>query len=521
VSDSLPTAALLKGLASGRSTSALWEPDQENEPQQLAYQSDVKWLGYGGAAGGGKTDLAIGKLLTRHRKSIVFRREYPQLKDIINRAADIVGDERGLNRNEKVYRFAPDRTLEFGAMQYEDDKRKYRGRPHDGIAFDEVTEFTRSQVQFVTVWNRTTRADQPCQVIFTFNPPDDPEGEWVIDFFAPWLDEEYDGPLGRAEPGETRWAVIVQNKATGEYRDVWVDGPEPVEIDGETFTPESRTFIPARVEDNRYLMGTGYDKVLDALPGELRDMMRHGIMRRNIKDAPLQLIPRGWVRAAQQRWEEFNQRAEAEGKTPVELLGLPLSQTGADISRGGADTTTICNRYGPYFDRIKRHQGVSTDRGGKVAALILDENDGQAPIAVDVIGVGSSVFDHLEDNHPHVIGLNSSVRSGRGNGGTGHQYATDKSGKYRLANKRTEWWWRFMEALDPVNGDDLMLPPDPGVLRQLTAPRYKLVVGGVRLELKADIKARLGISPDDAEAVIYAHASERPLTLPDPIGWQQ
>lgn len=125
---------------------------------------------------------------------------------------------------------------------------------------------------------------------------------------------------------------------------------------------------------------------------------------------------------------------------------------------------------------------------------------------MDAIGVGTSTYDHLKENHKHVIPLNGQEKSGSSGWGGKHEYAFDRSGKYKLANKRTEWHWRFMEALDPVNGDDLMLPPGADLRKQVCAPRFKLTPGGVRIELKEEIKKRLGESPDVFEAILYAHA---------------
>ena len=34
----------------------IWMPDPRNKPQCAAYESDADVIGYGGAAGGGKTD---------------------------------------------------------------------------------------------------------------------------------------------------------------------------------------------------------------------------------------------------------------------------------------------------------------------------------------------------------------------------------------------------------------------------------------------------------------------------------
>ena len=46
-------------------------------PQTLAYESTADVIGFGGAAGGGKTDLAVGMALTQHHRAQMFRREGP------------------------------------------------------------------------------------------------------------------------------------------------------------------------------------------------------------------------------------------------------------------------------------------------------------------------------------------------------------------------------------------------------------------------------------------------------------
>ena len=71
----------------------IWVP--QPGPQTEAFHSPADVLFYGGQAGGGKTDLLLGLALTAHKRSILFRREYEQLKGIIDRSIDIIG-----NRND-------------------------------------------------------------------------------------------------------------------------------------------------------------------------------------------------------------------------------------------------------------------------------------------------------------------------------------------------------------------------------------------------------------------------------------
>lgn len=237
----------------------LWEPWPG--PQQKAYLSDADELFYGGAGGGGKSDLLLGLAGTVHHRSIIFRREFPRLREIIERSREIF---RGANYNDQqhIWRLGDGRVIEFGAIQFEKDKENYRGRPHDFYGWDEVTEFSESMFRFVNGWNRTTRPGQRCRIVAASNPPASTEGEWVIRYWAPWLDSHHPNP---AKPGELRWFATIDGK------DEEVESGEPFQHEGDLITPRSRTFIPALLKDNPSLMQSGYMSVLQALPEPLRD----------------------------------------------------------------------------------------------------------------------------------------------------------------------------------------------------------------------------------------------------------
>src|SRR5690242_7778413 len=80
--------------------SAIWRPLPG--PQTLAFESDADIVGYGGAAGGGKTDLACGKALTRHKNTMILRREATQLTGVIDRLTQLIGSRDGYNGAEKI-----------------------------------------------------------------------------------------------------------------------------------------------------------------------------------------------------------------------------------------------------------------------------------------------------------------------------------------------------------------------------------------------------------------------------------
>lgn len=441
-------------------------------PQQRAYESAADELLYGGAAGGGKTDLLIGLAMTAHQESIIFRREYPQLKGIIRRGKKLISGCGRYNGTEHSF-ILPDRIVELGSVPFEDDWEKYQGRPHDLVCFDELPHFSRRLYRTLIGWLRTDDPGQRCRVVAAGNPPTTAEGLWILEEWAPWLDEKHPNP---AAPGELRWYIVSGEKT------VWVDGPEPVEVEGKMLYPRSRTFIPARVQDNPYYMATGYLATLMALPEPLRSQMMEGDFLAGQEDDPWQVIPTAWIKAAQERWKR------------TVRPDVSMSALGADVARGGRDQTTLCRRYLNWYDAIEKHPGSTTRDGQAVAALLIQAEPGNAPVNIDVIGVGASAYDFAAEVLPNVNGVNFGHAS----------FASDKSGLLSFVNLRAEAYWLFREALDPTSGMDICLPDDPELLADLAAPRWKLTQRGILVEPKEDIKKRLGRSPDCGDVVVLA-----------------
>lgn len=448
---------------------AIWRPLPG--PQSDAYYCQADELFYGGAAGGGKSDLLIGLALTAHRKSIIFRREFTQLKDIVERSREIVGNRGRFNGQENIWRLFDGRVLEFGAVQHAGDESKYQGRAHDAKLFDELPNFLESQYRFLTGWNRTTIPGQRSRIVGAGNPPTSTDGEWVIRRWGPWIDPQYPNP---AKYGELRWFAVIDGQ------DTEVEGPAVIVHKGEEIRPKSRTFIPAKLKDNPYLLNTNYMATVQALPEPLRSQMLNGDFRAGMEDDPWQVIPTDWVLMAQERWKQ-------------RLATVSLTAMGVDVARGGKDKTVIAKRYGNWFAELEKHPGKSTPDGQAVAGLVMAAIEGRPEINVDVIGVGSSVYDQLKAIDG-VNGVNFAERSN----------ATDKSGRLQFANVRAQAYWQFREALDPKTGDDVALPPDPELRADLCCAKWSVTMRGVQVESKDDIVKRLGRSPDCADAVVLA-----------------
>lgn len=452
-------------------------------PQTLARMSEADILFYGGAAGGGKTDLLLGTARYDHSRSVIFRRVHPSLQGIIDRSKEIYtqagdGTLQHFNISTSRWNLPGGCMIRFGSMQYDADVTDYQGQPYDLYGFDEITEFTEKQFRFVTGWNRTTKEGQRCRVICTGNPPTDSDGEWVLRFWAAWLDPNHPNP---AAPGELRWYTTIDGK------DVECPNGDPVEVAGEMVKPLSRTFIPAKVQDNPALMASGYIARLQALPEPLRSKMLYGDFQAGREDNAYQVIPSAWVEAAMQRWRD----------TPKPQI--PMTALGVDVARGGKDKTCLAPRFASWFDNVKTFPGSDTPDGQTTAAQALLLARDKPQVVVDVVGVGASAFDALQGN--------PMVRPVAYNGASA-SFATDKSGTLKFVNKRAESHWLFREALDPTSGQFIALPPDPELKADLCAPRWKPMVGGIQVESKADIQKRIGRSPDKGDAVIMAASAE-------------
>lgn len=455
-----------------------WVPNPG--PQTLGYFSPADETFYGGEAGGGKTDLLLGLALAAHRKSLILRRTNKEAAGLIERMAEILKTRDGLNAQLGVWRYG-NRVIDVGGCQLEEDKQKYKGNPHDLIAFDEVSDFAETQYTFIIGWNRSTFPGQRCRVVAAGNPPTRPEGLWVVRRWGAWLDPQHANP---AQPGELRWYTTGPN---GE--DIEVDGVGPHLIEGQDVYARSRTFIPATLQDNPDLVGTGYQASLDSLPAELRAAYRDGDFGTAARDDPFQLIPTDWVSAAMRRW------------TQAAPAGVPMCAIGVDVAIS-KDKFVMAPRHGGWFAKLVVIPGKDVDEDpNKAAGRVLAIRRDSALVTVDVGGGwGAACYGQLKENGIEAIpymGVKTTVRK-------------SADGRFQYFNVRTEAYWKMREALDPSQpgGSQIALPPSPMLKADLCAPAYEVKGNGTGQVLKAETKdavcARLGRSTDEGDAVVMS-----------------
>lgn len=455
-------------------------------PQSEAYYSKADVIGYGGAAGGGKTDLMCGLSLCRHRRSLIARKDGQQLFGIRERLSDILGTNDGWNGQDRIWRHDKG-VIELRGIPHLGDEKKLQGRPHGLKGFDEATEMLEFQVRFIMGWMRSEEESVQPQALLTFNPPTTIEGRWIIKYFGPWLDKKHSN---RAEPGEIRLFTTVggEDIETEDDRPFVMFGEEQVfDFDPADFKPEeivrpkSRTFIPSKVSDNPYYMRTGYVATVQAMPEPLRSQMLYGDFEAGMEDDRWQVIPTAWIEAAMDRWE------------PRRKKGI-MDSMGVDPVMGGNDKFVIARRHGTWFDDLIVIPGKEVPDGPTGAALCIAARRDQAPIHIDVIGWGSSSYDFLNSNDVHAVKVIGSNKS----------FDVSRDAGMRFANYRAELVWRMREALDPSAKDPLALPDDSELLADLAAYRYKVTASGILIGSKEDMLNDIGRSPDRGDAVCYA-----------------
>lgn len=237
-----------------------WYPTQRQSEFLAADEDEVL---FGGAAGGGKTDgllvdalginpssMAINK---RQYQAIIFRRTFPDLKDIIDRSHEIyplVSQKAKYDKAAHVWSFPSGARIEFGFIQRDVERFRYRGRAFGYIGWEELTLWPTSlPYQYLRSRLRAPlSADIQCFIRATTNP-DGPGFRWVRDY---WRIQEGGGP--------TNFETELEDRDTGEVF-IW-----------------SRRFIPSRLSDNPYL-GSEYKAMLLGMDEDEQDALLRGTWR--------------------------------------------------------------------------------------------------------------------------------------------------------------------------------------------------------------------------------------------------
>ena len=228
----------------------IFEPNEGPQMQFLA--SSEREVFYGGARGGGKSYAMLIDPLRyctkEHHRALLIRRSMPELRDMINHSQRLYGQAypgAKWREQEKEWRFPSGARIEFGYAENMTDVLRYQGQSYTWIGVDELPQYPNADVyNFLRSSLRSVDPAIPVYMRATGNPGN---------IGSQWVKETFVDP---AEPGKSF--------------DISVETPNGIK-------KISRRFIPAKLQDNPYLMQTDdYYIMLASLPEVQRKQFLEG-----------------------------------------------------------------------------------------------------------------------------------------------------------------------------------------------------------------------------------------------------
>ncbi len=214
------------------------------------------------------------------------------------------------------------------------------------------------------------------------------------------------------------------------------------------------------------------------------------------------LIKQAWIEKAWARWTE----AEHD-KGAREVLEKGQHAIGHDVARFGDDKTVTALRRGLRLFVAAVASGLDSEHCA-MQALRLEALEHMAvkqrpSVFVDVAGVGAGVYDILKKTTRAYAVDNAESPVCTCNQSQNHHV---DCGKSKFFNRRAELYWNLREMLrtQPCALD----PTDRRLAQELRAIRFKISRGRIQIEEKAEIKKRIGRSPDRADAVVLSASGE-------------
>ena len=218
------------------------------------------------------------------------------------------------------------------------------------------------------------------------------------------------------------------------------------------------------------------------------------------EDDAYQVIPTAWVRAAQARWT-------VDGHDDV-----PQTAVGVDVAQGGRDSTALARRRGTWFAPVEKVAGCDVPDAAENAKVVASALSYGGYASIDSDGIGASTYHLMRPEYGSRVRAYSGQQTG---------VYRDRSGVFEFLNVRAAAYWNLRELLDPSRYSMIALPPGREVLADLTAPRWIKVGDKIKLEVKDEIKARLGRSPDVGDAIVMAAWVDPMADLAEAMGQGQ
>ena len=221
-------------------------------PQTEFLAASEREVFYGGARGGGKSYAMLIDPLRycdkSHHRALLLRRSMPELRDMINHSQRLYGRAfpgAKWREQEKEWRFPSGARIEFGYAENLTDVLRYQGQSYTWIGIDELPQYATPEIyNFLRSSLRSVDPEIPVFMRATGNPGN---------VGSLWVKEMFVDP---AEPNEA-FKINIDTVA----------GQKTI----------TRRFIPAKLQDNPYLMQTDdYLIMLSSLPEVQRKLFLEG-----------------------------------------------------------------------------------------------------------------------------------------------------------------------------------------------------------------------------------------------------
>ena len=265
----------------------IFQPNDGPQTEFLA--ASEREVFYGGARGGGKSYAMLVDPLRycdkqKHR-ALLIRRTMPELRDLINHSQQLYSKAypgAKWREQEKEWRFPSGARIEFGYAENLTDALRYQGQSYTWIGIDELPQYpTQDIYNFLRSSLRSVDPEIPVFMRATGNPGN-VGSQWVKEMF------------------------VDPSKPNSKF-DIDIQTPNGVK-------KISRRFIPAKLQDNPYLMQTDdYYAMLASLPEVQRKQFLDGNweafedssfpeFNKDLHVVKPFDIPRGWMKFRAADW---------------------------------------------------------------------------------------------------------------------------------------------------------------------------------------------------------------------------
>jgi predicted phage terminase large subunit-like protein len=161
---------------------------------------------YGGECGGGKSEaLVAAPLRWIHHpdfRAILFRRTFPELeKSLIDRSSKLYPYFKASYNSSKHYWIFPSGArIYFGHLEHDKDVFSHQSAEYQYLGWDELTQFTETQYRYLI-----SRLRGPAEIPIRIRAGTNPEPNWVMHRWAPWVDRSPDYRGIRVNSADVLW----------------------------------------------------------------------------------------------------------------------------------------------------------------------------------------------------------------------------------------------------------------------------------------------------------------------------